>query len=162
MKVLNELRVQLFTKYTLIFIDHQGRTINTNIAEVQAKNVFFWHLDNAELLDWNTTHKFASFWYCHDIHHFSILKLVVEKAIHKSPQHLLSSELFDDGSNNQQNQFDGFVSSHTKGNAVLSFHIHSFAVFLTNLISNIIVTCFLTTQNHILSNMQDCLLQLMQ
>jgi hypothetical protein len=51
MKVLNELRVQLFTKYTLIFIDHQGRTINTNIAEVQAKNVFFWHLDNAELLD---------------------------------------------------------------------------------------------------------------
>ncbi len=39
MKMLNELRLQLSTKHTLIAINHQCRTINTNIAQVQAKNV---------------------------------------------------------------------------------------------------------------------------
>jgi hypothetical protein len=40
MKVLNDLRIQLSTKHGLIAIDHQGRNINTIIAEVQAKCVF--------------------------------------------------------------------------------------------------------------------------
>jgi hypothetical protein len=43
-----------------------------------------------------------------------------------------------------------------------SFHIHSFVVFHTDLQKNTVVTCILTSQNHIMSNMQDCLLQLMQ
>jgi hypothetical protein len=42
------------------------------------------------------------------------------------------------------------------------FHIHSFDIFHTDLQSNTIVTCILTSQNHIWTNMQDCLLQLMQ
>ncbi len=42
-------------KKTLSAIDHQGKTINTNIAEVQAQNVAFWLLDDIELVDWTTT-----------------------------------------------------------------------------------------------------------
>jgi hypothetical protein len=56
----------------------------------------------------------------------------------------------------------GFVSSHKKGTLLTSFHIHSFIFFHTDLQKNPIVTCILTAQNHSMSNMQDCLLQLMQ
>jgi hypothetical protein len=42
MKVLNEIRVQITLKRTLHVIDCQNRSINANIAEVQAKDdVFF-------------------------------------------------------------------------------------------------------------------------
>ncbi len=41
-------------------------------------------------------------------------------------------------------------------------HTYSSVVFHTDLQKNTIVTCILTAQNHIMSNMQDCLLQLMQ
>jgi hypothetical protein len=60
------------------------------------------------------------------------------------------------------NQFDGFVSSHKKGNVLVSFHIHSFAVFHSEEVSPTIVTCLLTARNHILSNMQDRILQVLQ
>jgi hypothetical protein len=74
----------------------------------------------------------------------------------------LSSKLFQDDSNNEKNHFVGFVSSHKKSTLLTSFHIHSFVVFRTDLQKNTIVTCILTSWNHIMSNMQDCLLQLMQ
>jgi hypothetical protein len=47
----NELRLQIASKKTLSAIDHQGKTINTNIAKVQGQNVFFLLLDDIELLD---------------------------------------------------------------------------------------------------------------
>ncbi len=41
MEEVNELGLQIASKKTFSAIDHQGKTINTNIAEVQAqKNVF--------------------------------------------------------------------------------------------------------------------------
>jgi hypothetical protein len=55
MEEVNELRLQIASKNTLSAMDHQGKTINTNIAKVQAQNVFFWLLDDIELLDWTTT-----------------------------------------------------------------------------------------------------------
>jgi hypothetical protein len=130
----------IIIKHSILAINHLDKTINTNISEVQAKNVVFTPLDDVELLDWTPTNKFAKCWYCQDIQHSSILKLVIEKAINKSPHHLLSSKLFENDSNKQWNQFVGFVSSHTKANVVMSFHIHSFAVFHTNSMSNMIVT----------------------
>ncbi len=57
MDKVNELRLQITSKETLSAIDHQGKTINTNIAEVQAQNVVIWLLDDIELVDW-TTKKF--------------------------------------------------------------------------------------------------------
>ncbi len=122
----------------------------------------FWPLDDIELVDWTTTNKFARLWFCEDIHHSSILKLAIKKAIQKSPNWNLSSKLFEDNSNDEKNQFVGFVSSHKKGTLLTSFHIHSFVVFHTDLQKNTIVTCTLTSRNHMMSNMQDPLLQLMQ
>ncbi len=52
---MNELRLQIARKKTLSAMDHQGKTINTNIAKVQAQNVVFWLLDDIELLDWTTS-----------------------------------------------------------------------------------------------------------
>jgi hypothetical protein len=40
-KEVNKLRLQIASKNTLSVIDYQGKTINTNIAEVQAQNVVF-------------------------------------------------------------------------------------------------------------------------
>jgi hypothetical protein len=119
-------------------------------------------LDDIELVDWTTTTNFVRLWFCEDIHYSSILKLAIKKAIQKSANWNLSSKLFQDDSNDEKNQFVGFVSSHRKGTLLTSFHIHSFVVFHTDLQKNTIVLCVLTSQNHIMSNMQDCLLQLMQ
>ncbi len=105
---------------------------------------------------------FARFWFSKDIHHSSILKLAIEKVIQKSTNAILSSKMFQDYSNNEKNQFVGFVCSRKKGTLLTSFHIHSFVVFHTGLQKNTIVTYILTAQNHIMSNMQDCSLQLMQ
>jgi hypothetical protein len=41
MKKSNELRLQIASKNTLSAIDHQDKTINTNIAKVQAQNDVF-------------------------------------------------------------------------------------------------------------------------
>ena len=78
----------------------------------------FWPLDDIELVDWATTNKFARLWFCEDVHHSSILKLAIKKAIQKSPNWNLSSKLFEDDSNDEKNHFVGFVSSHKKGHTV--------------------------------------------
>ncbi len=98
---------------TLSCIDRQGKSFNTNIAKVQAQNVVFWPLDDIELVDWTTTHEFARLWFCEEIHHSSILKLAIKKAIQKSPNRNLSSKLFEDDSNDEKISFLG-LCLHTK------------------------------------------------
>jgi hypothetical protein len=44
---------KLLVKIPFYAIDHHGKMFNTNIAKVQAQNVFFWPLDDIELGDWN-------------------------------------------------------------------------------------------------------------
>ncbi len=73
-----------------------------------------WPLDDIELVDWTTTNKFARLWFCEDSHHSSILKLAIKKAIQKSTNWIFSSKLFEDYSNDEKNQFVGFVSSHKR------------------------------------------------
>ena len=82
------------------------------LPKVQAQNVVFWLLDDIELVDWTTTNKFARLCFCEDIYHSSILKLAIKKASQKSPNWNFSSKLFEDDSNDEKNQFVGFVSSH--------------------------------------------------
>jgi hypothetical protein len=50
MKEVNKLWLQIASNNTLSAIDHQGKTINTNIAKVQAQNVVFWPLDDIEFM----------------------------------------------------------------------------------------------------------------
>ncbi len=132
MKEANDLRLHFFSKNTSA-IDGQGKTFNTNIAKVQAKNVVFLPLDDIELVDWTSENKFARLWFCEDIHHSSILKLAIQKAIQKSTNAILSRKLFQDDSKDEKNQFVGFVSSHKKSPLLTSFHIDSFVVFHTDL-----------------------------
>ncbi len=117
MKEVNELQLQIDSKKTLSCIDRQGKSFDTNIAKIQAQKVVFWPLDDIELVDWTTTFfLFVSLWFCEDIHHSSILKLAVEKAIQESTNANISSKLFQDDSNYEKNQFLGFVSSQKKAN----------------------------------------------
>ncbi len=163
MKDVNKLWLQIASKNTFPAIDHLGKTINTNFAKVQAQNVVFWTLDDIELVDWTTTiFLFARLWFCKDIHHSSILKLAIEKAFQKSTNANYEASCFKMIQMMKKNQFVGFVSSHKKGTLMTSFHIHSFVVFHTDLHKNTIVTFILTAQSHIMSNMQDRLLQIMQ
>jgi hypothetical protein len=117
--------------------------------------VVFWPLGDIELVDWTTTNKIARLWFGEDIHHSSILKLANKNTIQKSTNWIFLSKLFQDDSNDEKNQFVRFLSSHKKGTLLTSFHIHSFVVFHSDLQKNTIVTCILTPQNQILSNMQD-------
>ncbi len=59
-KGINDLRVQLSTNKTLLFVNKQGRTFNTNIAEVRAANAML-SIDNIELNEWAVNNKFARF-----------------------------------------------------------------------------------------------------
>ncbi len=102
MNEVNDLRLQIASKITLSCSDRQGKSFNTNIAKVQAPNVVFLPLDDIELVDWTTTNKFARLWFCEDIHHSSILKLAIKKAIQKPPNWNISSKLFEDDSNNEK------------------------------------------------------------
>jgi hypothetical protein len=114
MEEVNELQLQNASKNTLAAIDHHGKTINTNIAKVQAQNVVFCLLDDIELVDWTTNvFSFARLWFCEYIHHSSILKLAIEKAIQKSTNANLSSKLFQDDSNYEIISFLG-LCLHTK------------------------------------------------
>jgi hypothetical protein len=89
MKVLNKMRVHINLKKTLHVIDSQNRI--QNLLRFKPR-MFFFDIDDIELVDWNTTNKFARFWYCEDIHHSSILRKAIVKAINKSPDHLRSSK----------------------------------------------------------------------
>jgi hypothetical protein len=82
-KALNKLRVQLSTKHTHYAINHQSKTVNTNIAENQANSIVLFSIDKVGLIDWTTINKFARFWDCQDIHCSFICKLAIEKAIQK-------------------------------------------------------------------------------
>ncbi len=91
-----------------------------------------------------------------------MLKLVIKIVIKKSPHYHLVGNLFYVDHGIHKHQFIGFVSSYTKSNVLTLFHLNSFVTFYTDLDSNTIVTCSLTTRHQILSNMQDLLMQLLQ
>jgi hypothetical protein len=122
----------------------------------------FFPLDDIELVDWTITNKFARLWFCEDIHHSSILKQAIKIAIQKSNNWNSTSKLFEDDSNDGKISLLGLCLHRKKGTQLTSFHIHNFVVFHTDLQKRTIVTCTLTSRNHIMSNMQDRLLQLMQ
>ena len=100
--------MQLSTNKTLLPINKQGRTFNTNIAEVRAANILL-SIDDTELNEWDVNNKFARCWYCRDLCNCSILKIAIKKAIHKSPHYVQQRDLFPDEDDGQQIQFLGFV-----------------------------------------------------
>jgi hypothetical protein len=118
--------------------------------------------DDIEFYDWSLHNSCAYFWSCDDIGKCPMLKLASERAIRKSPHYNLTDNLFNVDHRIHKHQFVGLISSYTKANILTSFHLHSFVTFYTYSDSNTVVTCSLTTRHHILSNMQDRLMQLLQ
>jgi hypothetical protein len=118
--------------------------------------------DDIEFFDWCLHNSCAYFWSCDDIGKRPMLKVVIERAIEKSPHYDLAGNLFNADHGIHKHQFVGLVSSYTRFNVLMSFHLHSFATFYMDSDSNTVATCSLTTRHHILSNMQDCLIQLLQ
>jgi hypothetical protein len=114
--------------------------------------------DDINFFDWSLHNSCAYFWSCDDIGKCPMLKVAIKRAIKKLPHYDLAGNLF----NVDHGIHVGFVSSYTRFNVLTSFHLHSFVTFYTDLDSNTVVTCSLTTRYHILSNMQDRLIQLLQ
>jgi hypothetical protein len=118
--------------------------------------------DDIEFFDWSLHNSRAYFWSCDDIGKCPMLKAAIERAIEKSPHYDLAGNLFNVDHGIYKHQFIGIVSSYTRFNDLMWFRQHSFVTFYTDSDSNTVVTCSLTTRHHILSNMQDHLVQLLQ
>ncbi len=84
------------------------------------------NIDDVEFHEWTLENKFARVWYCQDLRQSELLKLAIENAINRSPHDSVQRCLFQNEKDKQRNQFIGFVSSHTTGKLVDSFHLHSF------------------------------------
>jgi hypothetical protein len=134
---------------------------NTCIGQVKGSSVVV-ECDDIEFFDWSLHNSRAYFWSCDDIWKCPMLKFAIKKAIEKSPHYVLACSLFNEDHGILKHQFVGFVSSYTQNNVLTSFYLHSFVRFYTDSDSNTVVTCSLTSRHHILSNMQDWLLQLLQ
>jgi hypothetical protein len=92
-----------------------------------------------------------------------MLQTAVEKVLRKSCHDNIVSTEFFEGIATSKIQFICFVSQHTKQGYLSSFHPISSVLFRTDVYSSsTVVICTLTTRNHIQSNMQDRLLQLVQ
>jgi hypothetical protein len=135
--------------------------IYTYIGQVKASSVVV-ESDDIDFFDWSLHNSRAYFWSCDDIGKCPMLKVAIERAIEKLPHYDLAGNLFNVDHGIYKHQFAGFVSSYTWFNVLTLFHLHSFVTFYTDSDFNTDVTCSLTTKHHILSNMQDCLIQLLQ
>jgi hypothetical protein len=118
--------------------------------------------DDIDFFDWSLHNSRAYFWSCDDIGKCPMLKVAIERAIEKLPHYDLAGNLFNVDHGIHKHQIVGFVLSYTRFNVLASFHLHGFVTFYTESDSNTVVTCSLTKRHHILSNMQDCLIQLLQ
>ncbi len=127
------------------------------------KPVLLWlNVMTLIFFDWSLHNSHTYFWSCDDVGKFPMLKVATERAIEKLPHYDLAGNLFNVDHGIYKHQFVGFISSYTWFNVLTLFHLHSFVTFCTDSDSNTVVTCSLTTRHHILSNMQDRLIQLLQ
>ena len=62
LKAVNDMRIQSSSNNTLSAIDRNGRTFNTNIAEMHATRVCL-DIDDVEFHEWTVENKFSRLWY---------------------------------------------------------------------------------------------------
>ncbi len=159
-EALNEVQIQKNTGSTLSVL-WNSKSHNTCIGQVKAKSVVVEY-DDIDFIDWSLNNSSAYFWSCDDILKCSVLKLAIERALENLPHYALAHKIFNEDHGITKHQFVGFASSHSEKNGLTAFHLESFVTFYTDSGSNTVITCSLTTRHHILSNMQDRLLQLLQ
>ncbi len=161
-KSVHDIRVKLATNDTIFGIEENQSVIDTTIAENRTTSAVTT-IDDIEFWDWAGRTRFHSLRYCNDISKWPMLQIAVEKALRKSCHDNMVSTEFFEGITTSKLQFMGFVSQHTKEGYLSSFHPISFVLLRADVYSSsTVVVCTLTTRNHIQSNMQDRLLQLVQ
>ncbi len=161
-KSVHDIRVKLGTNDTIFGTDENQSVIDTTIAENRATSAITT-IDDIEFWDWAGRTWSHSLWYCNDISKSLMLWIVVEKTLRKSCHDNMVSAEFFEGITTLKIQLMGFVSQHTKQGYLSCFHPVSFVLFRTDVYSSsTVIVCTLTTRNHIQSNMQDRLLQLVQ
>jgi hypothetical protein len=62
LKAVNDMRIQSSSNNTLSAIDRNGRSFNTNIAEMHATRVCL-DIDDVEFHEWTVENKFSRLWY---------------------------------------------------------------------------------------------------
>jgi hypothetical protein len=134
---------------------------STYIGQAKASSVVVEY-DDIDFFDWSQHNSCAHFWLCDDVGKCPMLKFANKRAIERSPHYVFAGNLFNEDHGILKRQFDRFVSFYTQVNVLTAFHLHSFVTFYTDSDSNTVVTCSLTTRHHVLLNMQDWLLQLLQ
>jgi hypothetical protein len=161
-KSVYDIRVKLANKHTIFGIGKNQSVIDTKIAENCATSALT-NMDDIEFWDWAGRTRSHSLRYCNNVSKSPMLQIAVGKALRNScHDHLVSTEFFE-GITKSKIQFMGFVSQHTKQGYLSSFHPISFVLFRTDVYnSSTVIICTLTSHNHIQSNMQDRLLQLVQ
>jgi hypothetical protein len=97
-------------------ICQEGKSINTNIAEVHASRVSCFPLDDIEFFEWTCTNKYGHLWYCPDISQSPILQRAIKKAIKKCWSYDTQSSLFAIESDELKQRCNQFVDLllHTK------------------------------------------------
>ena len=162
-KAINDICVKLVNKETLRVSGEMNLIIDTHIVQVTASSVVFT-FDDIELYDWANAERSHSLCYCHDVQKSPTLKTAILKTLNKSCHSKCGSKLFSEENVSSQYQFMGFVACRTKDkNFLLECHPSSYVIFKTDCKrENMVVVCTLTSRHHVLSNMQDRLLQLIQ
>jgi hypothetical protein len=161
-KSVHDIRVKMAPNVTIFGMDKNQSVIDTMIVENRTSSAVT-NIDDIEFWDWARRTQLHSLWYCNDISKSPMLKIAVEKALRRSCHYNVVATEFKDGITTSKIQFMGVVSQHTKQGYLSSFHPISFVLFRTDVYSSsTVVVCTLTTRNHIQSNMQDRLLQLVQ
>ncbi len=93
-RVINNLMMQISMKSSMTTNCQEGKSIDTNIAEVHASRVSCFPLDDIEFFEWTRTNKYGRLWYCPDIIQSPILQRAIKKAISKCRNYDTQSSLF--------------------------------------------------------------------
>ena len=161
-KAVYDFRVKRRNKSFLMGFNEQNKLVLTNIVQLVASSCVNCHGD-IEFYEWARADTSHSIWSCHDIFQSPMIENAIKRLILKSANSEAASTLLCDKDRKTQYHFIGFVASHVKGNKLLGFHPSSFVIYyLDNYYNNSVVVCTMTSRHHILSNMQDRLLQLVQ
>ena len=162
-KAIHDICVKLVNKETLRVAGEMNSIVDTHIVQVTASSVVL-KFDDIELYDWANGERSHSLCYCHDVQKSPTLKTAILKTLNKSVHRKCVSKLFSEDNVTTHYQFMGFVACRTKDkNFLLEFHPSSYVIFKTDRKGeNTVVVCTLTSRHHVLSNMQDRLLQLIQ
>ncbi len=152
-------------KNTITTNGQERKSIHTNIAEVHASRVSYFPLDDIEFFEWIRTNKYGHLWYCQDISQSPILQCAIKKAIKKVGIMIHKAHCLTLSQMSSNKDVISLLDLLLHAERAMCWCHSTFTVllfFYTEEGPATIVTFLLTASNHILLNMQDQILQIVQ